>query len=317
MNTSAGNDNGNGILPDICANCGKEGDEINNICNKCKQVKYCNAACKKKHRHKHKQDCEEHVRLAAERAAALHDIELFKQPPPEEDCPICFVRLPTLYVTGRRYQGCCGKEICCGCVHAPRYDNQGNKVNNKKCPFCRTPDPTSEEKLFEKIRKLVDMDDPVAIYNMGGYYDEGRYGLHQNHNKALELWHRAGELGNTNAYASIGYAYKRGEGVDIDKKKATHYYELAAMTGNTIVRHNLGNSERRLGDMNRALKHYMIAVKGGYDKSLDEIKKLYSNGHATKDDYTKALRSYQAYLVEIKSSQRDEAAAFSEKYRYY
>jgi len=37
----------------VCANCGKEGssDEINNTCNKCKQVKYCNAACKKKHRH--------------------------------------------------------------------------------------------------------------------------------------------------------------------------------------------------------------------------------------------------------------------------
>ena len=33
----------------VCANCGKEG--ANNICNKCKMVKYCNAACKKKHRH--------------------------------------------------------------------------------------------------------------------------------------------------------------------------------------------------------------------------------------------------------------------------
>ena len=48
-----------------CANCGKEGDDIKNICNKCKQAKYCNAACKKKHRHKHKKDCEQHIRLAA------------------------------------------------------------------------------------------------------------------------------------------------------------------------------------------------------------------------------------------------------------
>ena len=45
----------------ICANCGKEGDDVNNICNKCKQVKYCNAACKKKHRNKHKKECEEHI----------------------------------------------------------------------------------------------------------------------------------------------------------------------------------------------------------------------------------------------------------------
>ena len=39
----------------------KEGDDINNICNKCKQVKYCNAACKKKHRQKHKKECERRV----------------------------------------------------------------------------------------------------------------------------------------------------------------------------------------------------------------------------------------------------------------
>ena len=38
---------------DVCACCGKEGSDLN-ICNKCQMVKYCNAACKKKHRSKHK-----------------------------------------------------------------------------------------------------------------------------------------------------------------------------------------------------------------------------------------------------------------------
>ena len=37
----------------VCANCGKEGSNLN-ICNKCKEATYCNAACKKKHRSKHK-----------------------------------------------------------------------------------------------------------------------------------------------------------------------------------------------------------------------------------------------------------------------
>ena len=36
---------------------------------------------------------------------------------------------------------------------------------------------------------------------------------------------------------------------------------------------------------------------------------MYSNGDATKEDYTKALQSYQTYLRGIKSRQRDEAAA--------
>ena len=45
----------------LCANCGKEGSDVTNTCNKCKSVKYCNAACKKKHRSKHKKACERYV----------------------------------------------------------------------------------------------------------------------------------------------------------------------------------------------------------------------------------------------------------------
>ena len=76
------------ILDDTstCANCGKEGnsDEMN-TCNKCKEVKYCNAACKKKHRTKHKKACERKV-------AELHEEQLFREPPPREECTICMLR---------------------------------------------------------------------------------------------------------------------------------------------------------------------------------------------------------------------------------
>jgi len=62
----------------------------------------------------------------------------------------------------------------------------------------------------------------------------------------------------------------------------------------------------------------MIAVRSGDANSLTEIYLLYSNGHATKDDYTKALSLYQKYLHDIKSDLRDEAAeADEEEYRYY
>lgn len=40
------------------------------------------------------------------------------------------------------------------------------------------------------------------------------------------------------------------------------------------------------------------------------MKILYLNEQATKGEYTKALQSYHEYLVEIKSAQRDEAAAY-------
>ena len=46
----------NSAAVSICANCGKEGDDVNNVCNKCQSVKYCNAVCKKVHKKKHKKD---------------------------------------------------------------------------------------------------------------------------------------------------------------------------------------------------------------------------------------------------------------------
>ena len=69
--------------------------------------------------------------------------------------------------------------------------------------------------------------------------------------------------------------------------------------------------------MNRAMRHFMIAVRDGCAGSLDKIKRLYSNGSVTKEDYMKALQTYQEYLGEIKSDQRDTAAAANEGNRYY
>ncbi|MDB4430357.1 zinc finger MYND domain-containing protein, partial [bacterium] len=86
-----------------CAACGKEGGNLN-TCNKCNMVKYCNAACKKKHRSRHKKACERRV-------AELHDEELFKEHPPRDDCPICFLTLP-VDTRESTFHSCCGKIIC-------------------------------------------------------------------------------------------------------------------------------------------------------------------------------------------------------------
>jgi len=197
------------------------------------------------------------------------------------------------------------------------YDDQGHEVDNEKCPFCRTPHPTSEE-VIERLKKRVDLDDANAIFNIGVCYQDGLFEFPQDHTKALELFHRSAELGYTGSYTNIGYAYQHGQGVEVDKKKAVYHYEQAAIGGHEIARYNLGLVEKKAGHYERAMGHWVIAVRSGDNNSLNAIKDSYSNGHATKEDYTKALRLYQAYLGEIKSRQRDEAAAFNiEKYRYY
>ena len=74
LNIGSGNGNGNESNNEekeavtninsvaICAACGKESDgDTMNTCNKCDLVKYCNVACKKKHKSKHKKKCERRV----------------------------------------------------------------------------------------------------------------------------------------------------------------------------------------------------------------------------------------------------------------
>ena len=300
-----------------CANCGKE--VINpNTCNKCKSATYCNASCKKKHRSKHKTDCTKRVAELHEeqlererRAAELHDRELFKPPPPIKDCDICMLPLPSIH-TGSKWKSCCGKVICSGCIHAVEVRDGGVGL----CPFCRTPTPTSVE-IVEQYKKRIEAGDIQAIYEMGCCYYHGRYGLPQNRAKALKLWHQAAELCHSAAYYSIGVAYNNGNGVERDEKKAVHYWELGAMGGDVEARYNLGVLEGRVGNHDRTLKHLMIATGGGSKKSLSIIQEMFKKGVATKEDYTQALREYQAYLGEVKSAQRSAAAAYSEEYKYY
>ena len=198
------------VIVSVCANCGKEGTDVTNKCNKCKEVMYCNAACKKKHRTKHKKQCERRV-------AELHDEQLFKQPPPLDDCPICFLRMPH-FGSGRVYRACCGKVICRGCIHVAAV-----RGTIGLCPFCRAPTPTTDEEEIKRNKKRMELNDPRAIHNIGTFYAKGQYGLPQNYAKALELWHRAGELGSAEAQSNIGCSYDEGHGVERDETKAIHY----------------------------------------------------------------------------------------------
>ena len=150
-----------------CAECGKEGGVSLKTCKACMSVKYCNASCQHKHWPKHKIPCKE-------RAAELRDEALFKDPPPKEDCPICFIPMPSKLICCislppatissvpisdfakanteyaaedmEEYYSCCGKSLCVGCIHS--FSKSGN---NGKCPFCNSDrsSKTDEEVVVE------------------------------------------------------------------------------------------------------------------------------------------------------------------------
>ena len=289
----------------LCAACGKEGDgDSMNTCNKCDLVKYCNAACKKKHRHKHKKKCEK-------RSAELFDEKLFKEPLPPEECPICFLPLP-IGAGGSTFNPCCGKHICSGCIYAMAE----RRVSGAKdiCAFCRTPVGNSDEEDINRLEKLMEKGNGGAFYNLAGCYARGRKGMPQNGAKANELLLKAGELGCAEAYFNLGIVYGNGMGVDVDEEKAKHYWELAAMNGNVKARHNLGALEGRTGNSQRAMKHFILAARAGLDEALDTVKLRFMNGIVTKDEYANTLRAYQKSKDEMKSEARDKVEAIISRY---
>jgi len=74
------------------------------------------------------------------------------------------------------------------------YDDQGNRIANDKCPYCRTPKPTNGE-IIERRMKLIEKENAIAIYNQGCRYFHG-VEFPQDYGKSLELFHTAAELGH-------------------------------------------------------------------------------------------------------------------------
>ena len=71
------------------------------------------------------------------------------------------------------------------------------------------------------------------------------------------------------------------------------YYGLSAIRGEVLARHELGIIAHKAGNMNRAVKHWVISAEAGYDDSLTEIRECFMDGHAPKDDFEKALRAHK------------------------
>jgi TPR repeat protein len=101
--------------------------------------------------------------------------------------------------------------------------------------------------------------------------------------------------------------YFEGQGVEKDMEKYTYHSEEAAIGGHPEARHNLGCKEGNKRRFERAVKHFIIAANLGDHGSLKMLKKLYSDGHASKEDYAGALRAYQVAEDATKSAEREKA----------
>ncbi len=280
-----------------CANCGTaEVDDVKlEECSGCDLVKYCGNKCCEEHREEHNEQCKK-------RAKKMHDRKLFSQPDKTHlgECPLCFLPMP-LHPKKSAFLSCCSQRGCRGCVLASFMSNKHDIVKAKRCPFCREPG-TSVEETRKRLMKRVKANDPAALCEMGRQCrDKGDY------DGAFKYLTKAAELGDAEAHCRLGNMYYEGEGVEEDEEKMVYHWEKAAIGGHPIGRHLLAICEEGRGNMERAVKHFIIAANLGEEKSMKELWKHYSDGNITKEDLDTTLRAHQAAIDETKSEQRDAA----------
>ena len=272
-----------------CANCGIAGvDDVKlEDCDGCDLVKYCGEKCREDHREEHEDECRKRLK-------EVHDKKLFTQPDHTHlgECPLCFLPLP-LDKSKSLFWPCCSKLVCKGCVHANYMSN-----GSHHCPFCRAV----ASKIRQQLMKRVKANDPFAMRKMGSKCrDKGDY------DGAFKYFTKAAELGSVDAHAKLGSMYMKREGVEKDEGKEVYHFEKAAIGGHPEARYILGHIEEKNGNIERAVKHLIIAAKLGCEISMKGLWKHYSRGNITKEDLDATLRTHQAAIDETKSELRKMA----------
>lgn len=120
--------------------------------------------------------------------------------------------------------------------------------------------------------KRAEANDLLTICQMGK-----RYARKGDYSSALEYFTRAARSGYTDARFELAAIFLKGQGVEKDRNKALNHWEEAAIGGHPQARHNLGIHEKQNDNIERAVKHFIIAANLGWDDSLKLLRACYAD----------------------------------------
>jgi len=167
---------------------------------------------------------------------------------------------------------CCFKVVCRGCALANDHREIRESLE-RKCPFCRHPIPKSKADIDLSVKKRAESNCPVALRWMGDeHYTKGDFDC------AFQYYTKAAGLNDAQAHCELSHMYFEGKGVEKNGKLENYHLEEAAIRGHPEARYNLGFNEGKIGNIERAVKHYIIAASHGDNDAVTVLKKGYRVG---------------------------------------
>ncbi len=171
------------------------------------------------------------------------------------------------------------------------------------CPFCRKHPPNTKEEADELTMKRIEANDPFALRQEGTILlVKGDY------SPAFEYFTKAADLGDIDAHYKLGTMYYQEKGVQKDQEKMKYHLEKAAIDGHPDARYLLGFVEYDNYNVERAVKHWVIAATQGDDNSIKKLMEAFQKGAFNKDELAVTLRAHKAAIDATKSEQREAGA---------
>ncbi len=141
------------------------------------------------------------------------------------------------------------------------------------------------------LRRAVEAGEPKAMCNLGNLV------IDRDPEEALELFERAGELGNVSGMRNAATVLRAGAGVPADMARAVMWLERAAETDVTsmaVLAHILRNGEGVPADKPRAAGYYRRAAEAGDADSQYDLAMMLDAGDGIPADKAESERWFRA-----------------------
>jgi TPR repeat protein len=152
--------------------------------------------------------------------------------------------------------------------------------------------PANDQKSEYWYQKSAKNNNPKALTELGKIYANNKKDYYQSF-KYLE---RAAMQNYAPAQAKLGILYEWGYGVEKDINKAISLYTKASENGESNGQYYLAlsfhNGKNGSPDFKRSLELYKLAAEQGHPKALFNLGTMYQNGEGVKKDITEATNLY-------------------------